>query len=50
MQWIENILKSKPENTILKDENFIINCGEQAIVTLVIKYKENHDKIDKIKT
>jgi hypothetical protein len=34
---------------ILKNENFIINCSEESIVTLIIKYRDNPNQINLIK-
>ena len=35
---------------ILKNENFIINCSQESIVTLIVKYRDSPNRSERIKT
>lgn len=50
--WLNDIFKILLKKTTLGRENFIVNCSQESVVSLVIKYhnlKDKHEKIMKIK-
>ena len=43
-KWLDQIFNILLRKTVLKKENFMVNCSEESIVSLVIKYRNIHSE------
>ena len=50
LDWINELLSFRNKDMILKNENFIINCSQESIVTLIVKYRDSPNRSERIKT